>query len=69
VALPCQSHFESRAPLDVRVEYNEDDVRAIQHLIDSCFKLRKYINAAAIGNMHFDIGWVFIETKLDPWIN
>ena len=69
VSLAYMKHIEMGIPLDgSMLEYNEDDVRSVKHLIDRCFKLRCN-NSSYLGSLHFDIGWVYIETKLDPWLD
>ena len=41
-ALGYIRHVEIGVPLDDKIrEYNEDDARAVKHLIEKCFKLRK----------------------------
>lgn len=69
VALAYQRHIEYGTPLGGGVlEYNEDDVRSLKHLVDACFRLRNSSNVSHGGSLHYDPGWVFIETKLDPWL-
>lgn len=69
VSLAYMRHIETQAPLNAKVmEYNEDDVRAMAHLIDKCFKIRTRPNSAYLGSLHYCPEWVFIETKLDPWL-
>jgi predicted RecB family nuclease len=70
VAQAYQRHVEYGAPLEPRfLEYNEDDVRVIQHLIERCFRLRCHI--VKRHQPQYDNGgaWVFIRMKLDPWLS
>jgi predicted RecB family nuclease len=69
VAQAYQRHVEMGAPLDRRfLEYNEDDVRVIQHLIERCFRLRSRSEKCHIPHLDYVGGWVFIKTKMDPWL-
>jgi predicted RecB family nuclease len=69
VAQAYQRHVEIEAPLDSRFfEYNEDDVRVIQHLIERCFRLKSRSEKFHLPHLDYGAGWVFIKTKLDPWL-
>jgi predicted RecB family nuclease len=69
VALAYQRHVEIGAPLDGRFfEYNEDDVRVIQHLIERCFRLRSRSEKFHLPQLDYGEGWVFIKMKMDPWL-
>jgi predicted RecB family nuclease len=70
VAQAYQRHVEYGVPLDAGVfEYNEDDVRVIQHLIERCFRLRSRSDKVRVPQLDYSRGWVFIKTRLDPWLN
>ena len=69
VAQAYQRHVEIEAPLDSSVfEYNEDDVRVIQHLIERCFRLKSRSKKIHLPQLDYETGWVFRKTKLDPWL-
>jgi len=69
VSLAYLRHVETGVPLANSIlEYNEDDVRTVKHLIDRCLKLRRCSNVTYLGRVHFDTGRVYVETKLDPWL-
>jgi len=69
VAKAYQRHVEDCYPLDHRfLEYNEDDVRVIQHIIERCFHLKSRSESLSIPKMEYRDGWVFIKTKMDPWL-
>jgi uncharacterized protein YprB with RNaseH-like and TPR domain len=62
VALAYQRHVEYDIPLEAGIlEYNEDDVRSIKHLIDRCFHLRTSANMIHVGNLHYDLGRARVE--------
>ena len=70
VAQAYQRHVEYGAPLEPRFfEYNEDDVRVIQHLIERCFHLRSRSENMNLPQLDFGGGWVYIKTKLDSWLS
>ncbi len=67
VAQAYQRHVECGEPLEPWFfEYNEDDVRVIQHLIERCFRLRSHSARMSLRQLDYGGGWVFIKTKLDP---
>ncbi|MGD0804607.1 MAG: ribonuclease H-like domain-containing protein [Candidatus Bathyarchaeia archaeon] len=70
VARAYQRHVDYGAPLEPRFfEYNEDDVRAVQHLIERCFRLRSRSEKAHLPQLDYGGGWVYIKMKLDPWLD
>jgi hypothetical protein len=57
------------APLGAEVlEYNEDDVRVVRHLFERCFRLRRHSEGLDIHRIGFSDGWVYLKTRLDPWL-
>jgi len=69
VARAYQRHVESGAPLVAGVlEYNEDDVKLVEHLVDRCFSLRTRVRGVHWGNICVHGGWVFVRTRLDDWM-
>ena len=70
VSMAYQRHLERGIPLDARFfDYNEDDVRVIQHLIERCFRLKSRSKNFHIPHLDYPTDWVFIKTKLDPWLD
>ncbi len=70
VAQAYQRHVEYGSPLEPRFfEYNEDDVRVIHHLIERCFRLRSRSENMHLSQLNYGEGWVYIKTKLDPWLD
>ena len=70
VAQAYQRHIEYGSPLETRFfEYNEDDVRVIQHLIEICFRLKNHAPKTHSIKLDYCDGWVYIKAKLDPWLH
>jgi hypothetical protein len=69
VAQAYQRHIEYNSPLEPRfLDYNEDDVRVLQYLIEKCFRLRSHETKSHPINIDYSTSWVYIKTKLDPWL-
>jgi predicted RecB family nuclease len=69
VAQAYQRHVDFCVPLDSRFfEYNEDDVRVIQHLLERCFRLRIRSDKLHLPQLDYGSGWVYIKAKMDPWL-
>jgi predicted RecB family nuclease len=69
VARAYQRHVEHGVPLGAEVlEYNEDDVRVMKHLVDTCFSLRKHIHSQHTDIIHVNSRWAYVTMKLDEWL-
>lgn len=50
------------------LEYNEDDVLVIRHLVDKCLSIRRFSNDFRTRTVRVDRNWAYIETILDHWL-
>lgn len=69
VARAYQRHVEHRVPLGAGVlEYNEDDVRVMKHMVDTCFSLRKITHSQHADSIYVNSSWAYVSMKLDEWL-
>ena len=68
VARAYQRHVEHGIPLGAEVmEYNEDDVRVMKHMVDTCFSLRKITHSQYTNRIYMNSNWAYVIMKLDEW--
>ncbi len=67
VARAYQRHVEHGVPLGAEVlDYNEDDVRVMKHMVDFCFSLRKHVHNHT-DSIHMNGNLAYVAMKLDKW--
>jgi len=65
VALGYKRYIEFGAALDVRVlEYNEDNVLVLWHLVDRCLSIRRFSHTFGTHVIRVDGSWAYIEAQL-----